>query len=70
MEIDKDLEPILSKNPFFLKGEEWKTVRSILSTCFTSGKVNTSYTVDYFTPDIIFIAYPVLLNLRLYLISG
>lgn len=30
---------ILSKNPFFLRGQHWKAVRSILSSSFSSGKV-------------------------------
>lgn len=33
-------ENLMKKNPFVLKGEEWKTMRNYLTQCFTSGKVS------------------------------
>lgn len=37
--IDKDVDKIFGRNPFVLKGQEWKTKRAQLTACFTSGKV-------------------------------
>lgn len=37
--IDKNIDKILGRNPFALKGREWKTTRTQLTPCFTSGKV-------------------------------
>ena len=39
VEIDKKVDPIFGRNPFVLKGEEWKVVRAQLTPAFTSGKV-------------------------------
>jgi hypothetical protein len=38
--IDKDVDAIFGRNPFVLKGEEWKMVRGQLTPAFTSGKVS------------------------------
>lgn len=37
--VDKNADPIFGRNPFSLKGEEWKIVRAHLTPGFTSGKV-------------------------------
>nr|AZR39453.1 cytochrome P450 [Agasicles hygrophila] len=41
--IDKDVEPLFGRNPFCLKGQEWKQKRAQLSHCFTSGKIKGMY---------------------------
>ncbi|XP_057319955.1 uncharacterized protein LOC130664163 [Microplitis mediator] len=38
-EIDPKLDPLLSRNPFFLQGEKWKQERSILTNNMSSGKL-------------------------------
>ncbi|XP_068912344.1 cytochrome P450 6k1-like [Tenebrio molitor] len=43
IDIDKDANLIFAKNPFTLKGEEWKVVRAQLTPCFTSGKMKWLY---------------------------
>jgi hypothetical protein len=40
IDIDQKVDPMFGKNPFSLKGDEWKVVRAQLTPCFTSGKVN------------------------------
>ncbi|KRT83904.1 cytochrome P450, partial [Oryctes borbonicus] len=37
--VDENVDPIFSRNPFVQHGERWKTSRSQLSYCFTSGKM-------------------------------
>ncbi|KAK9737688.1 Cytochrome P450 [Popillia japonica] len=37
--VDENVDSIASKNPFLQYGERWKTSRSQLSYCFTSGKM-------------------------------
>ncbi|KAK9679265.1 Cytochrome P450 [Popillia japonica] len=37
--VDEDVDPIAAKNPFFQYGANWKTSRSRLSYCFSSGKM-------------------------------
>nr|XP_023024821.1 probable cytochrome P450 6a13 [Leptinotarsa decemlineata] len=39
LEVDKEIDPIFGRNPFVLKGAEWKTTRQQLTPCFTSGKM-------------------------------
>ncbi|KAJ8935301.1 hypothetical protein NQ318_015335 [Aromia moschata] len=36
---DKEIDPLIGRNPFILKGEEWKKTRMQLSPNFSSGKV-------------------------------
>jgi cytochrome P450 len=43
LEADKTVDPLLGRNPFFLKGGEWKTVRSQLTSGFTSAKMKWLY---------------------------
>ncbi|KAK7788572.1 hypothetical protein R5R35_000158 [Gryllus longicercus] len=37
--VDPKMDPLLAKNPFFVSGEKWKNMRSVLSPSFTSGKL-------------------------------
>lgn len=39
MEVDRELEPILARNPFVLRDEEWRQARSQLSPFFTNAKL-------------------------------
>ncbi|RZC38867.1 p450 domain containing protein, partial [Asbolus verrucosus] len=43
LKIDKDVDPLFGKNPFFLRGEDWKIIRNQLSPAFTSGKMKWLY---------------------------
>lgn len=40
--VDEDIDPLASKSPFFQYGQKWKTTRSQLGLCFTTGKVSAS----------------------------
>jgi hypothetical protein len=42
LNIDKEIDPIGGRHPFFLKGEEWRIVRAHLTPAFTSTKVMRS----------------------------
>lgn len=51
-------DPVLSKNPFSLRGQQCKVVRSLLTPSFTSGKVTnllllglTNYLFDFIVSD-------------------
>lgn len=37
--VDEKIDPIIAKNPFFLKGSRWKTVRTQVTSNITTGKV-------------------------------
>jgi cytochrome P450 len=37
--IDQNSDPLLSLNPFFLKGEEWKEKRNEITPAFTVNRV-------------------------------
>ncbi|CAG9858620.1 unnamed protein product [Phyllotreta striolata] len=39
IEVQKDLDPIFGRNPFVMRGAEWKQKRVQLTGCFTSGKI-------------------------------
>lgn len=39
IDVDIKKDPIVGRNPFVLKGEQWRIVRQQLTPCFTSGKV-------------------------------
>ncbi|KAJ3642767.1 hypothetical protein Zmor_025523 [Zophobas morio] len=41
--LDKNIDPLLGRNPFFLKGEEWRSTRALLTPGFTSGKMKWVY---------------------------
>ncbi|RZC37303.1 p450 domain containing protein, partial [Asbolus verrucosus] len=43
IDVDKKADPLIGRNPFFLKGEEWKMVRAQLTPGFTSGKMKWLY---------------------------
>lgn len=40
LQIDKDSDPIFGRNPFLLKGEEWKEKRAEITPAFTSLRVS------------------------------
>ncbi|XP_072391201.1 probable cytochrome P450 28d1 [Diabrotica undecimpunctata] len=42
-QVDKEVDPILGRNPFVMKGAEWRTKRAQLTFCFTSGKIKGMY---------------------------
>ncbi|CAG9823199.1 unnamed protein product [Phaedon cochleariae] len=42
---DKSIDPIFARNPFALRGNEWKTKRAQLTNCFSSGKIKAMYPV-------------------------
>ena len=46
-QMDEKKDPILSKNPFFAVGEQWKQLRTQISPQFTSGKVNSCVTSSF-----------------------
>lgn len=41
--IDKDADPLLSRNPFMLKGEEWKEKRAEITPAFTTSRLKALY---------------------------
>ncbi|XP_074040265.1 cytochrome P450 9e2 [Leptinotarsa decemlineata] len=41
--IELDVDPLWSRNLFFLKGEKWRKMRSILSPSFTSSKMRIMF---------------------------
>ncbi|EFA04564.1 probable cytochrome P450 6a13 [Tribolium castaneum] len=43
IDVDKKHDPLFGRNPFVLKGDEWKTVRAQLTPGFTSGKMKWLY---------------------------
>lgn len=54
IDIDKNVDRIFGRNPFALKGNEWKTKRAQLTTCFTSGKVRVGIYFVHFIIVVIF----------------
>lgn len=38
--VDKDNDPLISRNTFVLNGEEWKRARQFMTPNFASGKVS------------------------------
>lgn len=38
--VDKKVDPLLSRNTFVLRGEEWKKARQFITPNFASGKVS------------------------------
>ncbi|CAG9823198.1 unnamed protein product [Phaedon cochleariae] len=43
--VDKQIDPIFGRNPFAVKGAEWKNIRSQMTSCFTSGKMKGLFPV-------------------------
>ncbi|XP_063708554.1 probable cytochrome P450 28a5 [Culicoides brevitarsis] len=43
--IDKESDPLAGRNPFFLKGEEWKEKRSEIIPAFSSGRMKALFPV-------------------------
>jgi cytochrome P450 len=43
--IDSKTEPLFSKNPFFLKDEEWKEKRAEISPAFTNNRLKALYPI-------------------------
>ena len=43
MIFDTDVEPLFTKNIFFLRGERWKEVRNTLTPAFTSNKMKSMF---------------------------
>nr|CAD7407731.1 unnamed protein product [Timema cristinae] len=43
--LDVSLDPLAGRNPFFLKGERWRTVRSQITPAFTSGKIKPMFSL-------------------------
>lgn len=41
--IDKDSDPLFARNPFMLKGEEWKEKRAEITPAFTISRLKTLY---------------------------
>lgn len=41
--VNKDIDPILGRNPFFLKGTEWKEGRAEVTPAFTVSRVGNKY---------------------------
>lgn len=41
--LEKHLDPLLSMNPFFVRGDEWKSKRSQLTPIFTAAKVKAIF---------------------------
>ncbi|XP_058448808.1 uncharacterized protein LOC131428780 [Malaya genurostris] len=42
---DKEVDPILARNPFLLNGEEWKTKRAEITPAFTSSRMKSLYSI-------------------------
>lgn len=49
--IDENIDPILGKHVFCLKGERWKRLRMSLSPGYTSGKMKSLYPIVYEISD-------------------
>ncbi|KAJ3648665.1 hypothetical protein Zmor_020451 [Zophobas morio] len=41
--LDKSVDPLSGRNPFFSKGDDWKSTRVLLTPGFTSGKIKWIY---------------------------
>lgn len=44
--LNEKLDPIVSRNPFFLRGHRWKVVRSQVTSAITTGKVSYHFLYD------------------------
>ncbi|XP_063696425.1 probable cytochrome P450 28a5 [Culicoides brevitarsis] len=43
--VDKEIDPLGGRNPFFLKGEEWKEKRAEILPAFSSGRIKALFPV-------------------------
>ncbi|GAB0098877.1 Cytochrome P450 [Sergentomyia squamirostris] len=43
--IDKDVDPMFGRNPFMLKGNEWKEKRAEITPAFTTNRIKTMYPI-------------------------
>ena len=50
--LDKSVDPLSGRNPFFSKGDDWKSTRVLLTPGFTSGKVKLSLVLPPYTINI------------------
>lgn len=41
--LEKDLDPLLSMNPFFVRGAEWKAKRSQVTPILTAAKIKSAF---------------------------
>ncbi|XP_049938317.1 probable cytochrome P450 6a20 [Schistocerca serialis cubense] len=41
--VDENLDPLFARNPFFLKGEKWRKLRSQLSPSFTASRLKPMF---------------------------
>lgn len=55
--IDKDSDPIFGRNPFFLKGEEWKEKRAEITPAFTPSRVSIRSRVTQLTLHVQYTLY-------------
>uniref|UniRef100_A0A336LXR4 CSON009724 protein n=1 Tax=Culicoides sonorensis TaxID=179676 RepID=A0A336LXR4_CULSO len=44
-QIDKEIDPLVGRNPFFLKGEEWREKRAEIIPAFTSGRIKALFPI-------------------------
>ncbi|CAH0553970.1 unnamed protein product [Brassicogethes aeneus] len=45
MFVDKKVDPVMGRNPFFSKDQAWKETRALLTPNFTTGKMKTIFTL-------------------------
>ncbi|CAH0559377.1 unnamed protein product [Brassicogethes aeneus] len=45
MFVDKNVDPVMGRNPFFTKDHVWKKTRALLTPNFTSGKMKSMFTL-------------------------
>lgn len=45
--LEKDLDPLLSMNPFFVTGDEWKYKRSQVTPIMTASKIKSAFPLVY-----------------------
>lgn len=45
--LEKDLDPLLSMNPFFVRGDEWKYKRSQVTPILTAAKIKSAFPLVY-----------------------
>lgn len=45
--LEKDLDPLLSMNPFFVRGAEWKAKRAQVTPILTAAKMKAAFPLVY-----------------------